>query len=449
MILRGCVALKRLIKLIVLLSLLAIFFSGCSFKTVDEMYRLPKRSEAFYDLQVVMDAARAGLDYCAPLAGEQRQTVQMADLDGDLEDEYLLFAKGTSNFPLRILIFDKSEDSYVHIDTIESSGSAFDVVEYVQMDEKPGMELVFGRQLNDQVIRSLSVYTFRDGQAQQLVSTNYSKFLTANLNGDKYSELIVIRPGDSLTDHGIVEMYSVEDSIMERSVEASMSAPVDNIKRLLVGKLHNGQTAVYVASSVGDSALVTDVYALVNDSFTNVTFSNESGTSVKTIRNYYVYAEDIDSDGVVELPCVIPMKQLPRVGASASDQYLIRWYAMTADGGEVDKRYTYHNFVGGWYLEVDSIISSRLTVAQRSSDFDFYLWDEAGEIADHLMTISVFTGQNRLEQSAANGLLPIFSTESVVYAVALEEFAEDYGITVQKLKDTFHLIRQDWKTGET
>ena len=449
MILRGCVALKRLIKLIVLLSLLAIFFSGCSFKTVDEMYRLPKRSEAFYDLQVVMDAARAGLDYCAPLAGEQRQTVQMADLDGDLEDEYLLFAKGTSNFPLRILIFDKTEDSYVHIDTIESSGSAFDVVEYVQMDERPGMELVFGRQLNDQVIRSLSVYTFRDGQAHQLVSTNYSKFLTANLNGDKYSELIVIRPGDSLTDHGIVEMYSVEDNIMERSVEASMSAPVDNIKRLLVGKLHNGQTAVYVASSVGDSALVTDVYALVNDSFTNVTFSNESGTSVKTIRNYYVYAEDIDSDGVVELPCVIPMKQLPRVGASASDQYLIRWYAMTADGGEVDKRYTYHNFVGGWYLEVDSIISSRLTVAQRSSDFDFYLWDESGEIADHLMTISVFTGQNRLEQSAANGLLPIFSTESVVYAVALEELAEDYGITVQKLKDTFHLIRQDWKTGET
>ncbi len=449
MILRGCVALKRLIKLIVLLSLLAIFFSGCSFKTVDEMYRLPKRSEAFYDLQMVMDAARAGLDYCAPLAGEQRQTVQMADLDGDLEDEYLLFAKGTSNFPLRILIFDKTEDSYVHIDTIESSGSAFDVVEYVQMDERPGMELVFGRQLNDQVIRSLSVYTFRDGQAHQLVSTNYSKFLTANLNGDKYSELIVIRPGDSLTDHGIVEMYSVEDNIMERSVEASMSAPVDNIKRLLVGKLHNGQTAVYVASSVGDSALVTDVYALVNDSFTNVTFSNESGTSVKTIRNYYVYAEDIDSDGVVELPCVIPMKQLPRVGASASDQYLIRWYAMTADGGEVDKRYTYHNFVGGWYLEVDSIISSRLTVAQRSSDFDFYLWDESGEIADHLMTISVFTGQNRLEQSAANGLLPIFSTESVVYAVALEELAADYGITVQKLKDTFHLIRQDWKTGET
>ena len=440
---------KKFIKFIGLLGLGAMLLSGCSFKTVDEMYRLPKRSEDYKDLQSAIDAAMVGMEYCAPLAGEQRQTVQMVDLDGDLDDEYLLFAKGGSDFPLRILIFDKAEDSYMHIDTIESNGFAFDVVEYVQMDNQPGMEVVVGRQLNDQVIRSLSVYTFRDGQAQQLISTNYSKFLTVNLNGDRYSELVVIRPGVSQTDNGIVELYSVENGNMERSVEANMSASVDHIKRLLVGKLHNGQTAVYVASAVGDSALVTDVYTMVNGIFTNVTFSNESGTSVKTIRNYYVYAEDIDADGVVELPYVITMKQLSMAGLSASDQYLIRWYAMTADGGEVDKRYTYHNFVGGWYLEVDSALSSRLTVSQRSNDFDFYLWNENDDTAQKLMTISVLTGQNRQEQSMADGRTPIFSTESVVYAVALEEIARDYGITPQKLTDNFHLIRQDWKTGET
>lgn len=440
---------KKFIKFIGLLGLGAMLLSGCSFKTVDEMYRLPKRSEDYKDLQSAIDAAMVGMEYCAPLAGEQRQTVQMVDLDGDLDDEYLLFAKGGSDFPLRILIFDKAEDSYMHIDTIESNGFAFDVVEYVQMDNQPGMEVVVGRQLNDQVIRSLSVYTFRDGQAQQLISTNYSKFLTVNLNGDRYSELVVIRPGVSQTDNGIVELYSVENGNMERSVEANMSASVDHIKRLLVGKLHNGQTAVYVASAVGDSALVTDVYTLVNGIFTNVTFSNESGTSVKTIRNYYVYAEDIDADGVVELPYVITMKQLSMAGLSASDQYLIRWYAMTADGGEVDKRYTYHNFVGGWYLEVDSALSSRLTVSQRSNDFDFYLWNENDDTAQKLMTISVLTGQNRQEQSMADGRTPIFSTESVVYAVALEGIARDYGITPQKLTDNFHLIRQDWKTGET
>ena len=41
---------------------------------------------------------------------------------------------------------------------------------------------------------------------------------------------------------------------------------------------------------------------------TNVTFSNDSGTSIQTMRNFYVYADDIDNDGVVELPSLLTMK---------------------------------------------------------------------------------------------------------------------------------------------
>lgn len=439
---------KKATKLIFFLILGAILLSGCSFRTVDEMYRLPKRSEAYKDLQSAIDAAMTGLEYCAPLAGEQRQTVQMADLDGDLDDEYLLFAKGGSDLPLRILIFDKVDDEFIHIDTVESSGSAFDLIEYVQMDGRPGVELVVGRQLSDQVIRSLSVYTFSGGESQQLVSANYNKFLTVNLDQDNYAELVVIRPGSMDTENGIVEMYSVENGNMERSVEASMSASVDKIKRLLIGKLQNGQSAVYVASTVGDSALVTDVYTLVDGVFTNVTFSNESGTSVQTIRNYYVYAEDIDSDGVVELPSLITMKGINKSGI-AVNQYLVRWYAMTADGGEVDKLYTYHNFVGGWYLEVDSLLSARLTVSQKGNDFHFYLWNESETEMEKLMTISVLTGQNRVAQSEADGRFPVYRTESVIYAAVLEEAAAQYDMTREKLVEKFHLIHQDWKTGET
>jgi hypothetical protein len=45
--------------------------------------------------------------------------------------------------------------------------------------------------------------------------------------------------------------------------------------------------------------------------------------------------------------------------------------------------------------------------------------------------------------------MPIYTTESVVYAVSLEDTAAAYMITPQKLRENFHLIRQDWKTGET
>ena len=439
---------KKLKMVILWLALGAMLLTGCSFRPVTEMYRLPKRSDFYQDLQSAVDAAMVGLEYCAPLTGEQRQTVQMADLDGDREDEYLVFAKGGSDQPMRILIFDKVEDSFIHMETIQSAGTCFDQVEYVQMDGEAGVEVVVGRQLNDQVVRTLSVYGFQAGCAEQLLTAAYSKYLTINLDGDNANELVVIRPGETETDRGVVEMYSIEAGSAQKSVEVNMSEPVDNIKRILPGKLHGGEPAVYIASTVGDSALITDVYAVVDGVFTNLTFSNESGTSVATLRNYYVYAEDIDGDGVVELPDLITMRTSPERSAVA-DQYLIRWYAMTVDGGEVDKLCTYHNFINGWYLKVNSHRISDLVVREQGNDYSFCLWDEATQSLQTLLTVSVLTGQNRQEQSEANGRFVLYHTESVIYAAKLEQLAIDYGVTDQEVIQNFRLIHQEWKTGET
>lgn len=423
-------------------------FSGCVFSTVDEMYQLPKRSEEYHALQQVIDSAMGGMSYCAPLSGQQRQTVQMADLDGDGVQEYILFAKGDSDLPLKLLIFDKRGDEYVHVDTIQSNGTAFDRVEYVQMDDQPGLEIIVGRQVSDQVLRSLSVYTFSNGEGEQLVSANYHRYLTVNLDPDIRHELMVLRPGLTETDRGVVELYSVQDGIVERSVEVNMSEPVDKLKRIVTGRLYDDIPAVYIASTIGDSALITDVYALIDGVLTNVTFSNESGTSVKTLRNYYVYAEDIDDDGVVELPHLIDMR-LPDQSHVSSSHHLIRWYAMTSEGGEVDKVYTYHNYVGGWYLELNNQWAARVFAVQQGNQYDFCLWNEEGTAYTKLMSIYMLTGQNRHEQGSSDSRFILYESETVVYAAIVEEEARSYGLTDKTLPSYFRLIHQDWNTGET
>lgn len=95
---------NRIYLLLVAVALVASL-SGCMLKTVDQMYCLPRRSEEYKDLQAAMDRVMGGLEYCAPVQGENQQTVQMADLDGDGLSETLVFAKGTGERPLKILIF--------------------------------------------------------------------------------------------------------------------------------------------------------------------------------------------------------------------------------------------------------------------------------------------------------------------------------------------------------
>ena len=424
------------------------FLTGCAVTTVDQMYQLPKRSDDYNNLQSAIDSAMNGLAYCAPLSGENRQTVQMCDLDGDEEQEYLLFAKGTQEKPLRILVFQEIDGVFYNIATVECNGSAFDQVEYIDMDGNGGAEIIVGRQLSNQLIRSVSVYTFQNGELKEMGSSNYTNFLTTDLDGNGKAELFVLRPGMTEADNGIAELYRMQNGALGRLNEAIMSQPADKLKRIIIGKLDGGKSAVFAASTVGDTALVTDVYAVQDGKLLNVTLSNETDTSVRTMRNFNVYADDLDNDSVVELPSLIEMK--PLSGMMSGDMHhLIRWFAVTPNGDEVNKMYTYHNFVGGWYLQLNDQWAQRISVLHSGDEANIYLWDASFEKPEKLLTVYAFSGENREEMGLSEGRFTLQKTESLVYAAQLCAYAEEIGLTQEDVVYSFRLIRQDWKTGET
>lgn len=429
--------------------LAALLLTGCAMRTVEEMYSLPKRSEAYSYLQSAIDMAMAGLEYAAPVSGENQQTVQMADLDGDGVDEYLVFAKGTSENPLQILIFSQDAEGKCQIrEVIQSKGSAFEQVEYVDVDDSPGCEIIVGRQVSDEVLRSVSVYTFAKGDTKLLMTAGYSKFLTCDLNDDGKSELMVIQPGEAEAHRGTAVLYGFRDGMMERSVEAELSEKAENIKRITVGKLQSGESAVYVASAVDESTILTDIYALKNGRFTNISLSSESGTSVQTLRNYYVYADDVDGDGVLELPSLMTMKAVSQ-SWDREKQYLIRWYALDIRGEETDKLYSFHNYAGGWYIQLDGAWANRVTVDQVGNTYAFYVWDADYGKAAALFTVYALTGSDRETQTQEDSRFPLYRSEGVIYAARLETAAEEYGMTQDTLINCFRLIHQEWKTGET
>ena len=439
---------KKRISLLAVLLVAVSLLTGCTMRTVDEMYRLPRRSETDNHLQSTIEAAMTNLNYSSPIAGENQQTVQMADLDGDGAVEYIVFARDNVNKAMRILIFDQTGDAFALLSVIESHGSAFEQVEYVDIDDEPGLEMVVGRLVSDQVRRSLSVYTFSGGTPEQTMTANYLKFLTCDLDENGKTELMLIKPGDTDADRGVAVLYAMGESGMERSREVTLSSSADSVKRIMTSRLQSGESAVYVASSADENTVITDIFTLRDGDFSNISFSRESGTSVKTLRNYYVYADDIDSDGVLELPSLITMQPIKN-STSSEQQYLIRWYAMDQTGTEHTKRHTFHNYLGGWYLELGDNWAERVSVVDSGSTFWFYVWDEGFEQADLVFSVHVLTGNNREEAAELDNRFVLLRAEGVIYAARLESGAADYKITQEDLTPCFHLIHQAWKTGET
>lgn len=441
---------KKRIWLLSVLTLAALLFTGCAARNIEEMYALPRRSEEYNHLQTTIDSAMYGMSYSAPRSGDNQQTVQLADLDGDGVDEYLVFAKGATEKPLQVIILRQESNGKCRImEVISSNGTAFEQVEYAQLDDNPGCELIIGRQLSDQVLRSVSVYTFTEKGAELLLMNGYAKFQTCDLDEDGLSELLVLRPGESESERGMAVLYSAKGGNVQRSVETELSEDTKHIRRILAGRLQDGKPAVFVSSAVDESAIVTDIFAMQDGRFTNIAFSSEADTSVRTLSNFYIYADDVDGDGILEIPSLLTMKAVSE-WKEEEQKYLIRWFAMDSQGSEVDKLFTFHNYVGGWYIQLDNSWASRVSVEQGANTYSFYVWDETYEEAALLFTLYVFTGSSRDEDAVRDGRFALYRAEGVAYAAELDaSAAAQYAITEDHLIDSFRLIQQDRRTGES
>lgn len=438
---------KKRILLLCLTVLAVLLLSGCA-RTIDELYSPPRRSEEYSRLQSAIDIAMAGLDYSAPLTGENQQAVQMADLNGDGIEEYLVFAKGNSEKPMQILVFSQKENGSVEItEVITSNGSAFELVQYEDIDGKPGLELVVGRQVSDQLMGSVAVYSFSSGRAERLLNAGYSRLLTLDLGGSEQKELLLIQRGEFDQANAIAVLYRYRSKSMVRSVEVELSRPANSVKQLSAGKLQCGTLAVYVSSSTEENAIQTDILTLHDDRLARINVLDPMGSIVQALSNYYIYADDVDGDGIVEIPSLIPVRPISPVW-NAEEQYLIRWFSVDSRGAQTDKFYSFHNFSDGWYLQLNDSWIRQITVNQVGSTYAFYMWDDGFGGAIPVFTIYALSGSDRESQATENGRFVLSTSTDVIYAARLESDLTEYGIDEEYLKSNFHVIHQKWKSGE-
>ena len=423
---------------------LALLLTGCGARTIDEMYCLPRRSERNNNLRTAIEASMSGRVYAAPVSGSNQESVQTADLDGDGKEEYVVFTKVLEDDSLQILLFNQLEDEKYELwETIVCKGASFEQVQYADIDDKPGCELIVGTQLNEKVTRTVSLYSFASGQTTKIKSMIYIKFVVCDLDSNGRSELMVIQNGEAEADSGSVRLYSHSDGNVVGSVEAKLSVSPEHIRRIAVNKLDSGEPAVYVASASNENAVITDIFALRDETFSNISQSSDLGTSMQTLRNYFVYAEDLNNDGILELPSLLSMMY------NTTEQNLIRWFTIDINGRETDKLYTFHNIEDGWYIQLDGQWIDRFAAEKNETIYSFYMWNNSYGTAVPVFTVYTLTGKDRDIQAQEQNRFPLYRGEDVVYAAKLESGSAIYGMTESYLRSNFHLIRQDWKMTES
>jgi hypothetical protein len=350
----------------------------------------------------------------------------------------LIFAKDDSAKPLKILIFAQLASGPVLMDTIEGYGFGYDFVSYAELDDRPGVELIVGRQVSDQVMRSVAVYRFSSGIARHIHTTSYGRMCVADLNGDGVSSLLLLNQGTSEKSNGTLSVYAYFHEQLQRVEEMDISCQANAYKQITVGRLDDGNLAVYVTCADEDG-LVTDVYVSDGDQLRTVISNVRTGK----LSNVYVYPEDLDKNGVLEIPRLRDMcpsfNQLHQ---------MIEWFTVDSDGSETMRRATYHNYADNWYMVLDEALEKKLSVNQNGSNCTFYVSSSEKDELLPLFTIMCLMDADREDMALQPGRIVLYRSDSVIYVAELEEYAEAYGITPQQLVSRFKTIRVDLQQEE-
>lgn len=417
-------------------ALLAMLLSGCVMRTVDQLYCLPQRPPSDDELQEVVDRAMSGMSYSAPVRGENRQTLQSADLDGDGVAEYVALARDGMEKSLKILIFKQVEKSYCLTDTIEGYGTIFDFLEFAEIDGRLGMEMVVGRRAGDSVVGSATVYRYAEGKAEQMLEVSYAKLLTGDINDDGKQELLVIPPVESTAGCSAM-FYCHQDGRLSCTSRIELDVLPENVKRVEQIRLEDGRDAVII-TCIDNDVQTMEVFCCKTDSA--VLRSVYGPVEVDKLGTHFLYPTDADGDGKGELPEIIPIRTLE---GEDTGEYWIRWYGLYSDGRETNGMYTYYNYAQRWYVHMDQTWLYGTTVTRTEDVCTFY--DASNQL---IMSIYSLTGSKREQEAERLDGTILGRNQTTTYVALTGPGAIRPNITGERIKQLFYPVGLDLITEE-
>lgn len=447
---------KRLLQLIFCLAAV-LMLSGCLFKSVDELYALPEFPEDYHQLQLKLDEVMEELDaeYAAPLSGSNTATVQLQDMDGDgfSESTVAFFRVNSAQSPLRIMIFRQRTDGVYEVcQSMEGDGTAIDSISYVDLDGDGMKDILVSWQISASV-HTVTAYKLTANEAVELVHTAYGKaFTVQDLDRDNQRELLVVQMDSAQEHEDRVEYFDLDGDRMVLAATAPISKGAQNLAAngACTGYLRDNIPALYLNVSCGDIVL-TDIYAVRDGQFTNITLNPETGISSETIRySADVSTQDINKDGIVEIPKPVQTREYP--GQNTAGFWLTYWRQFDLEGNAYTVQINYHNLADGWYLNIPENWAGRITMrrddvrsawGERAVIFALWSGDPQEEPQDFLR-IYRLSGSNRAARAQIGNRFVLKESENVLYAAEFYEIDWNCGMNEDNLIEYFTIIQKEW-----
>lgn len=417
--------------------------TGCSVTMGDGLLSLPQLPAEYVELQKQYDEIQGGgAAFVSAKTGANRQSVQLADLDADGENEVIAFFKD-SDGTFSIYVHKKSLDSYAQIGHLEGIGKNIKSVEYINIQQTGEKALAVSWELEETTQAAMSVYALQEGTVDKILDYQYLEYCVFDMDMDGKDEIIAVTreqgmkrvtptpqsKGGAGTNKAV--LYKFQNMKEPTMATVAMSLESEKVVNMTEGLTASGKRGVFIDSSTSDGTYVTDVVVYGDGGLSNEVIDNETGSANVTKRNLNIFSQDIDKDGIIEIP-----KSEMMLGytdpLSTDTRWKIRWHEVRSGRLVYDELSTFYNKLEGWYMvlppewesKVSVVISSGVGISQTTflapiplapSEYSLSLNEN-----NRLFSLYVITGDNR-DLSGRPNLKVLKTTQSAVYAYEIHE----------------------------
>ena len=306
---------KRALQSIGILAcaLLCLLFTGCSsllgeYAQVEELLRAPRLSGDYGDVQTALNdwlGESAQLKY--PMQGELLSPFLLQDLDGDgRQDAAVLYTTAQSSNVCIAILQKNDSDVWQVRQNVEGLADTVENVRLAQLQPGSTVQLVVGY-MAAQGDHYLAVYSYENGELTTILEQQYEQYLVEDITGGGNQDLILM---STLEDGGVqLELLTVdkEGSFQQVAVMGLSASRFSGCASVAAGMGADGKHYLVLDGWTGISG---NNLASVLLHFDEDTQQMVPASQISTERLYSeslrnvpgLFSQDLDGDGIVEIP---------------------------------------------------------------------------------------------------------------------------------------------------
>lgn len=373
---------KRLKRIIIcILVSVILFLTGCSYTQtgIDALLQPPKLSKQQDEIYSALNiTGKKDLKLKYPRKGDYKSAFVIQNIDEEESEEAILFYEDTTakERPLQVVVLDQEDGRWVMKNKITEDASEVEKVSFITTDEK--RYVVIGYTSLSKTEKFVRVYHYQDNKlasiGEVLRCSNYEVF---DINGDGEDEVIAMIMKKSDRDVQVVTAGAFKLSIVGLTMisETNMDPNTTDFDNIYKGKIDAKTPALYVDGRKGSTKVTTEILIMSKGKLTNLIYNANPKKSIiaQTERTIGSYCEDLNNDGIYEIPVVVTALGYENAEAHQKLSFT-DWYNYK-NGELVLYKTSYVDYKLGYLYNIPQKWENKVTLGYSSKDNEVFFYE--------------------------------------------------------------------------